>query len=357
MKTKFEPGVLVEDITKITEQEWLAYRRKGIGGSDCAIVFGASPWRTTRELYWDKKGIKDLAPTKEESNWVAKEVGHRLEELVAQIFMKKTGLQPYAVRKMFYHPDYPWMLADVDFFVKVPVDGVEKIYILEIKTTSINALDAWGDKNSNVIPYHYELQGRHYMATTNVDGVIFCCLAGNTEDGFIMRTLTRDMAIEQDIIEIEMDFWNNYVQKDIEPPFIEKPDMVLAALQKHYGRQDAKVELPVEMYGAVNEYLKLAEEKTRLNKELKAVTTKMQGFIIPISDYLKGAECTAVIDGETYEGKYTDRTTYSIPSASLSVLKLKYPDAYAEFVETRTSSSFAIKKAKKPKAKSPKKTS
>ena len=24
MKTKFEPGVLVEDITKITEQEWLA---------------------------------------------------------------------------------------------------------------------------------------------------------------------------------------------------------------------------------------------------------------------------------------------------------------------------------------------
>ena len=65
MKTKFEPGVLVEDITKITEQEWLAYRRKGIGGSDCAIVFGASPWRTTRELYWDKKGIKDLAPTKD----------------------------------------------------------------------------------------------------------------------------------------------------------------------------------------------------------------------------------------------------------------------------------------------------
>lgn len=194
-------------------------------------------------------------------------------------------------------------------------------------------------------------------STTNVDGVIFCCLAGNTEDGFIMRTLTRDMAIEQDIIEIEMDFWNNYVQKDIEPPFIEKPDMVLAALQKHYGRQDAKVELPVEMYGAVNEYLKLAEEKTRLNKELKAITTKMQGFIIPISDYLKGAECTAVIDGETYEGKYTDRTTYSIPSASLSVLKLKYPDAYAELVETRTSSSFAIKKAKKPKAKSPKKTS
>lgn len=350
MKNNFEPGVLVEDITKITEEEWLQYRKKGIGGSDCSIIFGASPWRTARELYWDKKGIKDIAPVSdEESNWVAKEVGHRLEELVAQIFMKKTGLKPYAVRKMFYHPDYPWMLADVDFFVKVPVNGVEKIFIVEIKTTSVNALDAWGDKNSNAVPYHYELQGRHYMAVTNTDGVIFCCLAGNTENGFIMRTITRDESIEQDIIEQEADFWNNYVLKDTEPPFTEKPDMVLAALQKHYGKQESKVELPVEMYGAVSEYMKLSEEKSKINKDLKDVTTRMQALLIPIMDFLKGAECTAVIGGETYEGKYTIRNTYSIPADSLDVLKLKYPDAYAELVKQKTSSSFAIKKAKKPK--------
>ena len=54
----------------------------------------------------------------EERNWVSLEIGHRLEELVVQIFMKKTGLKPYAVRKMFRHPLYPFMVSDVDFFVE-----------------------------------------------------------------------------------------------------------------------------------------------------------------------------------------------------------------------------------------------
>ena len=51
-----------------------------------------------------------------EANWVAKEFGHRLEDLVAEIFSKKTGLDVFPVRIMFRHPLYPFMLADVDFF-------------------------------------------------------------------------------------------------------------------------------------------------------------------------------------------------------------------------------------------------
>ena len=42
-----------------------------------------------------------------EANWVAKEFGHRLEDLVAEIFSKKTGLEVFPVRIMFRHPLYP----------------------------------------------------------------------------------------------------------------------------------------------------------------------------------------------------------------------------------------------------------
>ena len=62
----------------------------------------------------------------EEDNWVAKEVGHRLEDLVAEIFSRKTGLKVYPVRKMFRHPLHPFMLADVDFFIDFP-DGTKGI--------------------------------------------------------------------------------------------------------------------------------------------------------------------------------------------------------------------------------------
>ena len=36
----------------LPREEWLAYRRKGIGGSDAAAVLGISPFRTGVDLYY-----------------------------------------------------------------------------------------------------------------------------------------------------------------------------------------------------------------------------------------------------------------------------------------------------------------
>ena len=55
-----EPKVLVST-ENLTEQEWLAYRRRGIGGSDVAAIFGISPFRTARDLYDDKLNIASAA--------------------------------------------------------------------------------------------------------------------------------------------------------------------------------------------------------------------------------------------------------------------------------------------------------
>ena len=133
-----EPKVLVST-ENLTEQEWLAYRRQGIGGSDVAAILGISPFRTARDLYDDKLNIASAVD--DTGNWVALEMGHLLEPLVAQIFTKKTGLEVFQIKKMFRHPQYPFMLADVDYFVRLP-NG--KIAILEIKTTNYNAKDHWG---------------------------------------------------------------------------------------------------------------------------------------------------------------------------------------------------------------------
>ena len=52
----YKPTPLVDTAT-LTEDEWLAWRRKGIGGSDVASALGLSPYRTARELYFDKIGV------------------------------------------------------------------------------------------------------------------------------------------------------------------------------------------------------------------------------------------------------------------------------------------------------------
>lgn len=54
--TTYCPLVLV-DTTELSRPDWLEYRRKGLGGSDAAAVLHISPFRTARDLYYDKLGI------------------------------------------------------------------------------------------------------------------------------------------------------------------------------------------------------------------------------------------------------------------------------------------------------------
>lgn len=154
--TAYQPLVLVET-SELPREEWLAYRRRGIGGSDAAAVLGISPFMTGRDLYYDKLGISAAA---DDENWVAKEIGHRLEPLVAEIFSKRTGLKVFQKKFMFQHPQYPWMLADLDYLVELP-DG--SIAILECKTSTSNSSENWWYAGKEIVPAYYESQGRHYI--------------------------------------------------------------------------------------------------------------------------------------------------------------------------------------------------
>ena len=196
-REKHSPLVLV-DTEDLTREEWLDWRRRGIGGSDVSAIIGISPFRTARDIYYDKVGI--AAVEENEGNWVAMEMGHLLEDLVAKIFERKTGLKIYQIKKMFRHPLYPFMLADVDYFITM-TDGTKAV--LEIKTTNYNAKDHWWKDGRETVPVHYEAQGRHYMAVMDMDRVFFCCLYGNTEDEVIIRELRRDMAYEEEMIFLE----------------------------------------------------------------------------------------------------------------------------------------------------------
>lgn len=183
----YAPSVLVST-EGLPEKDWLEYRRRGIGGSDAAAILGISPFATARDLYYDK--LKIVPFDDSESNWVAKKMGHLLEDLVAEIFHVKTGYRIYQIKKMFYHPVHTFMLADIDYFVELPGG---RTAILEIKTTNYNAKDHWwSEDGQEIIPLNYEAQGRHYMAVMNIDEVFYCCLYGNNEDEVIIRHIDRD---------------------------------------------------------------------------------------------------------------------------------------------------------------------
>lgn len=255
----YEPAVLVEDITQLTEKEWLRQRTRGIGGSDVAAVLGISPWKTRRDLFYEKTGVKPLQP--DETNWVAKEVGHRLEELVVEIYQRKTGYTVYPIRKIFQHPLYPFMIADVDYLVQKP-NG--KRGVLECKTSSFMAKDRWADGG---VPRHYEVQGKHYLSVTNLDFCAFACLFGNSEGDFLMREIGRDLE-EEEMTILELDhFWQDFVAANVEPPYTESGDLVLESIRRYQGKADPslpQIALASSEVQRLEQFLKLREERDGL---------------------------------------------------------------------------------------------
>lgn len=289
VKERHQPLVLV-DTAGLSEEEWLAYRRKGIGGSDVAALLGISPWRTARDLFYDKLNIAVVED--HEDNWVALEMGHLLEPLVAKIFHHRTGYKIYQIKKMFQHPKYPWMLADVDYFVELP-DGTTAI--LEIKTTNYNAKDNWWLDGEETIPAYYESQGRHYMAVMDVDRCFFCCLYGNNEQESIIRDMQRDLAYEDEMIFLEQNFWQNHVLTRTPPPYTEDGDLVIESVRRYTGPADKEapaVSLDLPLTAKLMRFLQLQEQKKGAEAGKKEIEEDMKrlkaAIIVPLIGFFSG---------------------------------------------------------------------
>ena len=152
------------------------------------------------------------------------------------------------------------MLRLVDFFIDFP-DGSKGI--LECKTTNYNCQGKWANGST---PVNYEYQGRHYMAVMNIDRMYFACLYGNNENEFFIRYMERDLDIEEDLIAEEEFFWKENVEKGVEPPYTEKPDLVLESIRKHCGPADKdaeQVKLGRKHLGSIRKYMELKEQKKR----------------------------------------------------------------------------------------------
>ena len=139
--------------------EWLEARRKGLGGSDIAAIFGLSPW-TSALAIWNSKMSGDSAPANDAMEW-----GHRLEGAVAERYAD--GHPEFTVtgpRDMIRHPEHPIAFASADGLLLDPEDHAP-VGVLEVKTTS----QLWAS-----LPLYYDAQVQWYMG---IYGLPFCDVA------------------------------------------------------------------------------------------------------------------------------------------------------------------------------------
>lgn len=241
-------------------EEWLHWRKKGIGGSDAATVCGLNPYSSLLSLYADKLG---LLPEKEDNEQMRQ--GRDLEQYVAERFMEATGKKVKRLNAMLVHPDHDWMLADVDRLV------VGESALLECKTTSVyNKADF---ENGEIPPYYY-VQVQHYLAVTGLPVGYLAVLVLNR--GFYWYRIDADPNEQAKLIELESAFWHNHVLAKV-PPEPDGSDASKEAVQALCSpvQEPAGEALLYDLDKDIARYLALQDEIAPLQKQADAIKQKI----------------------------------------------------------------------------------
>lgn len=226
---KYIPALRLVDTKTLDHEQWLEARRQGIGGSDAAAAVGLSPYQSQLELWLDKTG-RQTPPRKEEENigYAPMLWGSQLEHLVARHYQAHTGHRVRRVNAILQHPEYPWMLANLDR----EVVGTDEVDILECKTAGQYGAAQWKDG----VPEHVQLQVQHQLAVTGkqvADVAVLIC-----GQDFQVHRIHRNEKVIAQLIKLEEKFWQ-YVQTDTPPP-ADGSSSAANALQALYPKDNGK---------------------------------------------------------------------------------------------------------------------
>lgn len=169
------------------QEEWLEWRRQGIGASDAAVILNVFPWKSRIQLWKEKLGLWEQP----DNAYMAR--GRALEDEALGAFMMETGFfLTSQVRKV--HKDYEWMRATLDGW------NEEDKVLVEIKTSK---------EIHEEIPRHYYPQVQHQMEVVGVDSMYYFSYDGNRGKSL---KIEKNPEFIENMIEEEKRFWD-WVQK------------------------------------------------------------------------------------------------------------------------------------------------
>ena len=219
----------------LSREDWLQFRKQGIGSSDAAAACGIHPYLSMLELWMIKTGrmISDIDESLEGYSplyW-----GNTLEPMVAKYYQEHTGNKVRRVNAILQHPDpdKAFMLANLDY----AITGSDEVQILECKTAGEHGAKLW----KHGVPLYVTCQVQHQLAVTGKQAAHICVLLCGHEAK--IYKVERDERLIASIMEHERLFWQ-YVETDT-PPTPDHSESAARALKQLYPnpKPSSKVDL------------------------------------------------------------------------------------------------------------------
>jgi putative phage-type endonuclease len=297
---------------------WREQRNKGIGGSDVGAIVGVNGYKTAVDIYLDKIGQGKDYEESEAAYW-----GTNLEDKVAREFELRTGKKLKKRNAILQHPEYTFMLANVDRLVIGEKAG------FEAKTTSAYNKEQWTGEE---IPESYVLQCMHYMIVTGLKKWYIAVLIGGQQ--FEWKEINWDQELADFVIQIEKDFWENHVMKKI-PPQLDGSEASTNILKHLYpeAKENTAIDLDPE-----HELMLL--EAVDMEKQIKDLETKLEERKNRIKDYMGNNEEGISSEYIVKWSNTKDRETFDTKR-----FKVDNPDLAEKYIKVgEPSRKFTIKK-------------
>ncbi len=299
-------------------EDWLEYRKLGIGGSDASVVCGISRYKSPVELWMEKTNQIQGQEAGEAAYW-----GTILESIVRAEFTKRTGMEVKQLGQILQSVEHPFMLANLDGVCEHPDYGP---CIFEAKTASAYKAGEWDD----AIPDEYLLQIQHYMAVTGYRGTYIAVLIGGNT--FKWRFVERDEELISMLINLEDDFWEHV--QNMTPPPLDGSDASARFLAERFPNSmpRSKIELPDTADALLTQYDEACEQ-------LEAVTERKQEAENRLKEMLGDNEVG------TANGRIVTWKSIVQDRLDSKTLKAEHPTIYQKYINKISYRRFSVRAA------------
>ena len=290
-----------------------------VGGSMAAEALGFSTFGTPYTAWQRFMGI---APAPDEEKRRIFKIGHRGEEMVADLIEDLYGVKLHRCPYAYVDEEHPWLICHPDRIAEA-ADGPVPV---EIKMASSFSARKWGDEDTDEIPYQYLIQCYQYFRTdVPSSGYMWqFTFADNQLRRYIIR---RNRELEDRIYERLIDLVENHWMRGEVP----EPSTAAEAMSIWHGDTDGDVVATDEVAAKAWRLREIRDEEAALREEADGLRKDIIAFMEGHRALISGGERVA---------------TYSMSRGrrlDTRALREEAPDIYDRFAIETESMSLRIR--------------
>ncbi len=304
---------------EISHEKWVEFRRHYLGGSDVSAILGKSKYRTPLMVWMQKQGY---LPTEDDS--AIMNFGNDFEPILANHFMKVTGLRTQIDNRLRQHSVYPFLRGNIDRLI-LSNDRHDGPGVLELKTTTSHAVKAWVEP----IPVEWKYQIMHYLSITGYGYSYLMVYERDTCKYHEPVFIERDDAFISEMTKQCVSWWMFHMEGRRKPQSVSSSDVFLLYPESNSGQS---------VEGGVG-CLAIAQTLGMIRERIKKYEQDVEQLEFQLKNELGASEILMHRGKPICSWKTTETSRFDT-----TAIKEQEPDLYQKYLKKTTSRRFVLHK-------------